>query len=71
MFDEQFLNGSDIHGHTEMYRGAIVEPTNLLNITKKFESQLKKNNNVALVESFTEKNPNPSHRTVTEVKTEP
>ena len=44
LFDEQFLQGSDINGHCEMYRGAIVEPLNLLNLTKKFDQQLKKNN---------------------------
>jgi hypothetical protein len=44
MFDEQFLQGSDINGHCEQYRGAIMESSHLLNLTKKFNAQLKKNN---------------------------
>ena len=32
-----------------------MEPTHLLNITKKFDSQLKKNKNKGLVDAFTER----------------
>lgn len=53
-FDEQFLSGTCISGHVEQYRGAIIEPTNLLNVTKKFESQLRKKNNQALIAAYTE-----------------
>ena len=45
MFDEQFIQGSNINGQTELYRGALIEPVNLMNITRKFETQLKKFNN--------------------------
>ena len=38
LFDNQFLQGTDINGHCQNYRGAILEPSCLLNITKKFES---------------------------------
>lgn len=54
LFDEQFLQGSDINGQCEQYRGAILEPTELMNITRKFENQAKKNGNSSLVEAFTE-----------------
>lgn len=67
LFDEQFLSGTDIFGHCELYRGALCKPDHLLNLTKKFESQLKKKNNQYLLDMFTEKHPSQSHRTVTEV----
>lgn len=35
-FDEQFLHGSDIDGHCDLYSGAIVDPNHVINITKKF-----------------------------------
>jgi len=54
MFDEQFIQGSNINGQTELYRGAMIEPINLMNITRKFETQLKKFNNQALINAFTE-----------------
>jgi len=38
MFDEQFLQGSDINGQCELYRGAFMEPIHLMNITRKFDS---------------------------------
>jgi len=44
MFDEQFLAGTNIFNHCEEYRGALIEPAYLLNITKKFDSQMRKNN---------------------------
>ena len=56
MFDEQFLGGSDVFMHCEQYRGAFVNPNFLLNITKKFESvQRKQQNGHQIVSSFTEK----------------
>ena len=42
MFDEQFIGGQNIYGQCENYRGALVRPDYILNITKKFESILKK-----------------------------
>lgn len=55
-FDEQYLQGSDINGHCEMYRGGIINPNNLINLTKKFKKQQKENPEV--VQRFTEINPN-------------
>ena len=43
LFDEQFLNGNNIYGHCEEYKGAFVHPNYLVNLTKKFQSILKKN----------------------------
>ena len=55
LFDEQFLQGTDINGHCELYRGAVMDPSHLLNITKKFESQIRKHQNHDLVQAFTER----------------
>jgi len=57
MYDEQFIQGSDINGQCELYRGALMDPTHLMNITRKFENLLKKNNNnnQALIDVFTER----------------
>lgn len=55
MFDEQFLQGSDINGQCQLYRGAMMEPSHLMNQTRKFESFNKKNNNNNLVDLFTER----------------
>ena len=55
MFDEQFIQGTDINGQSELYRGALMEPTHLMNVTRKFDGQLKKHNNTALVDVFTER----------------
>lgn len=57
MFDEQFLQGTNINGHCGDYRGAMVDPAYLLNLTRKFEHQVKKNNNYEMVSAFTEKDP--------------
>ena len=57
LFDEQFLQGTDVNGHCQNYRGAMMEPTHLLNITKKFDSQMKKNKNAELITAFTERPP--------------
>lgn len=43
LFDEQFLNGSDIFGHCKDYKGAQVNPAYLLNLTKKFATIARKN----------------------------
>ena len=43
LFDEQFLNGNDIYGHAENYRGGFIMPNYLINLTKKFTSILNKN----------------------------
>ena len=43
MFDEQFLHGNDIYGHCEMYRGAQVDPNNMLNLSAKFARLIKEN----------------------------
>lgn len=45
LFDEQFIGGTDIHYHCESYKGAFINPNYLLNLTKKFESVLKNQQN--------------------------
>lgn len=55
-FDQQFLHGHDINGHCEMYRGAILDPNHLLNVTRKFRKHLKEKN-FEIVQKFTENNP--------------
>lgn len=47
LFDEQFLNGNDIYGHSESYRGGFLNPNYLINLTKKFTSILNKNQEIA------------------------
>ena len=51
MFDEQFLHGGNIYGHCQNYKGAQVEPNNLLNLSLTFAS-LK---DAATIKKFTEK----------------
>ena len=36
MFDEQYLGGSDLNGFCEEYRGALVDPMYLCDVTIKF-----------------------------------
>ena len=36
MFDEQFLGGRTIHNLCEDYRGALVFPKSLINVTQSF-----------------------------------
>jgi hypothetical protein len=43
LFDEQFLNGNNIYGHCEDYRGGYINPNYLINLTKKFTSIVSKN----------------------------
>ena len=43
IFDEQFLNGDNIHGHCQNYKGRFIDSQYLLNLTKKFRSLMKKN----------------------------
>ena len=43
MFDEQFLHGTNIYGHCELYRGAQVDPQYLLNISREFARLVKEN----------------------------
>lgn len=57
LFDEQYLAGSALNGHCEEYRGGLIDPNNLCNITMKFESMMRKNNNMQLVSKFTERKP--------------
>lgn len=45
MFDEQFIGGSNLFNQCENYRGALVNPNHLLNLTKKFENFKRKNQN--------------------------
>ena len=57
LFDDQFIGGTDIHYHCEAYRGAFVKPDYLLNLTKKFESVLRKGDNPQkIISMFTESN---------------
>lgn len=57
MFDEQFIGGSDIFGLCEKYRGCMVLPNNLLNMTGKFDWVKRKKlpNTDQLIDMFTEK----------------
>lgn len=43
MFDEQFLHGNNIYGHCENYRGAIINPAFLLNLSRQFARMVKEN----------------------------
>ena len=36
MFDEQFIQGNTIYGHCEPYRGAMIFPNYLLNLSREF-----------------------------------
>lgn len=55
-FDEQFLQGTDLNGHCDMYRGSTMDPNNLMNVTRKFKKQRKENAEV--INRFTEVDPN-------------
>lgn len=55
IFDEQFLGGDSIHGHCKPYKGAMIDPKSLLNLTRKFTSIMKKNKNIVSI--FTEQAP--------------
>lgn len=58
MFDEQYLGGSDLNGFCQDYRGALVDPNYLCNVTLKFQNILRKNGdaaNMKLLDKFTEK----------------
>lgn len=57
MFDEQFIGGSDIFGLCEKYRGSMILPNNLLNMTLKFDWVKRKKlpNTNQLIDMFTEK----------------
>jgi len=61
VFDEQYLGGTDLNGLCEEYRGALVDPNYLCNITMKFENLLRKNrdndSSQKLIDKFTEKRP--------------
>lgn len=46
-FDEQYLNGNNIYGHCENYRGGFIDPNHLINLTKKFNSIMNRNYEVA------------------------
>jgi len=43
MFDEQFLHGNNIYGHCENYRGAMIEPNFLYNLSRSFARLMKEN----------------------------
>ena len=36
LFDEQFLAGNDIYGHSENYKGGYLNPNFIINLTHKF-----------------------------------
>jgi len=38
LFDEQFLNGDTVYGRCSKYRGAIIQPQQVINITKRFKN---------------------------------
>ena len=60
MYDEQFIQGSDINGQCELYRGALMDPTHLMNVTRKFENHIKKNGNRGLPSLVTNEQQRPS-----------
>ena len=43
MFDDQFIHGNTIYGHCQNYRGAQVDPNNLLNLSREFARMVKDN----------------------------
>jgi len=47
MFDEQFLHGNDIFGHCQKYRGAQIEASHLLNLSRYFARMMKENHQAA------------------------
>lgn len=47
MFDEQFIHGNNIYGHCDKYRGAMVNPNYLLNLSRMFARMVKENYKVA------------------------
>lgn len=47
MFDEQFLHGNDIFGHCQKYRGAQIEASHLLNLSRSFARMMKENHQAA------------------------
>lgn len=58
MFDEQFIGGQNLFGQVQNYRGAMMHPDHILNLTKKFESAQKKQDGAEkLINMFTEKEP--------------
>lgn len=54
MFDEQYLAGTDLNQHCESYRGGLIDPNFLLNLTQKFETILRKDGNMGQIQKFTE-----------------
>lgn len=42
LFDDQFIGGGTLFNQCENYRGAMLNPNYLLNLTKKFESAQQK-----------------------------
>jgi hypothetical protein len=58
MFDNQFVGGNELYGQCQNYRGYMIEPNHLINVTKKFESALKKQGHqdkTEILNMFTEK----------------
>lgn len=53
MFDEQFLHGGNIYGHCQNYKGAQVDPNNLLNLSLTFARIPKEDKHAT--KKFTEK----------------
>eukprot|EP00347_Sterkiella_histriomuscorum_P002677 403367227 len=46
LFDQQYLGGDNINGQSQDFRGGKVGPNDLLNLTQKFMSILKKNKDI-------------------------
>lgn len=42
-FDDQFLHGSNIYGHSQKYRGFQMKPDHLLNLSRQFARMMKEN----------------------------
>jgi hypothetical protein len=59
MFDKQFIGGGNLYNQCEMYRGSILNPNHLLNLTKRFVQAINQNKDKheQVIEMFTEQNP--------------
>lgn len=42
LFDEQFIQGSNIYGHCQKYRGALLDPVNVINLSRAFATMQNK-----------------------------
>jgi hypothetical protein len=55
LFDEQFLQGTDINGHCQNYRGAKVAPYYMMNLSRSFAQLAKEAKNFNVLKKYQEK----------------